>query len=384
MKTYLTYPTSSDLNCGIFHKDEDNYKKSNIFNNFSEFESLTHEDMLIYLIPSNLISSYIFKQNKTLSSQNNLANFIAEIEGNIVNDVSDNEFFLINNIGFVMDKLIFQTLNESLSSLKCKTILLPDYFLNNKANSDSITEFNNKFLIAFSDGTGTSISKDSLEQYIHILKKTYPDFNPVISIKNSEIQKLFQNHKTDSVFNIKSFIEQDVSALPNLFKFNISIKSILKKLNFSKTEIYICTFLLISIFALPYSLIAINNNYINTYKDETFKLFKLIDKNTKRVVTPRIQIDQLIQQVPVAYNPQNNVSNFSNLEFLTVLGDKFIEKVEIDFATNSAILNINNMPEMQYSLIKGIAKRFDVAVINEDITFTNNLSSGSIKIEFKQ
>ena len=54
MKTYLTYPTSSDLNCGIFHKDEDNYKKSNIFNNFSEFESLTHEDMLIYLIPSNL------------------------------------------------------------------------------------------------------------------------------------------------------------------------------------------------------------------------------------------------------------------------------------------------------------------------------------------
>mgnify|MGYP007000388403 len=136
---------------------------------FSEFESLTHEDMLIYLIPSNLISSYIFKQNKTLSSQNNLANFIAEIEGNIVNDVSDNEFFLINNIGFVMDKLIFQTLNESLSSLKCKTILLPDYFLNNKANSDSITEFNNKFLIAFSDGTGTSISKDFLEQYVHIL-----------------------------------------------------------------------------------------------------------------------------------------------------------------------------------------------------------------------
>jgi hypothetical protein len=42
------------------------------------------------------------------------------------------------------------------------------------------------------------------------------------------------------------------------------------------------------------------------------------------------------------------------------------------------------MPEMQYSLIKGIAKRFDVAVINEDMTFTNNLSSGSIKIEFKQ
>ena len=102
------------------------------------------------------------------------------------------------------------------------------------------------------------------------------------------------------------------------------------------------------------------------------------------MVTPKIQIDQLIQQVPVAYNPQNNVSNFSNLEFLTVLGDKFIDKVEIDFATNSAILNINNMPEMQYSLIKGIAKRFDVAVINEDITFTNNLSSGSIKIEFKQ
>ena len=44
------------------------------------------------------------QNNKKISSQNNVANFISEIDSNLVNDVSDNEFFLFEKNAYVIDK----------------------------------------------------------------------------------------------------------------------------------------------------------------------------------------------------------------------------------------------------------------------------------------
>jgi len=54
---------------------------------------------------------------------------------------------------------------------------LPDYFLNRQYGKDTITEFNNKFLFSFKNGTGSSIEHDSLNQYIETVKNSYPDFD---------------------------------------------------------------------------------------------------------------------------------------------------------------------------------------------------------------
>ena len=43
-----------------------------------------------------------------------------------------------------------------------------------------------------------------------------------------------------------------------------------------------------------------NNKQINIYESETFNIFKTIDKNTKKVVTPKIQMDQLVEQISVS------------------------------------------------------------------------------------
>lgn len=384
MKIYLTHPTDTKLTSGLFYQNKDDYNKANKYSDINEFESLSHKDLLIYLIPSSLISTYSFKENKKLSSQNNIANFISEVDTKLVKDVSKNKFFLINNVGYIIDKSLYEKLNLSLSSLKCKVILLPDYFLNQKINKDSITEFNNKVLFSFSDGTGTSIGRGSLEQYINLLKSSYPEFNPTISFQNHEKEKSLNDYKNDPSLTLKTFLENDLNLLPNLYKFNFSIKNILKKLNFNKFELISCCLLVISIISLPYILIAQNNNHTNIYKEETFNVFKKIDKNTKRVVTPKIQIDQLIKQVPLSYQPQNNKSNFKNLEFLITLGDRFIDKVEINFITNTATLIIKDMPQMQYNLISGIASRFNISIVDEDITSLNKVSSGSIEIQFEQ
>ena len=104
-------------------------------------------------------------------------------------------------------------------------------------------------------------------------------------------------------------------------------ENIFNKLNFTRMELYLCTFLIFCSLSLPYLFVSQNNKQISIYESETFNIFKAIDKNTNRVVTPKIQIDQLINQIsliPLA-EIDNPISNFSNLNFLVSLGENYLK-----------------------------------------------------------
>lgn len=383
MDTFVAYPNNLDFNQGSFHRSSDNYKKVSNFSDIKDFLTLSHTDKLIYLLPSSAIGSYAFERNDNLSTQNNLANFISDIDSFIVNDVSENEFFLFENIGFVMDKRLYNELNRSLNQLKCKVILIPDYFLNKKFDTNTITEFNNRFLFSFNDGTGSSTDKDSLAQYLDMVKSIYINFEPNVFI-NKSIKEL-DGYNQNKNISIAKFISSINDNLPNLFKFEFSFQNIFNKLNFSRIEIYACLFLITSIIALPYIFTAQNNKQMNIYETEIFNIFKMIDKNTKRVITPKIQIDQLIEQIPGSSRLQSsrNESKFDNFGFMISLGEKYIEAIKIDFSSNQATLNIEKLPQIQYAVVKNSVDTFNINIIDENIITENNEISGEIKIELK-
>ena len=383
MDTFVAYPNNLDFNQGSFHRSSDNYKKVSNFSDIKDFLTLSHTDKLIYLLPSSAIGSYAFERNDNLSTQNNLANFISDIDSFIVNDVSENEFFLFENIGFVMDKRFYNELNRSLNQLKCKVILIPDYFLNKKFDTNTITEFNNRFLFSFNDGTGSSTDQDSLVQYLDTVKSIYINFEPNVFI-NKSIKEL-DGYNQNKNISIAKFISSINDNLPNLFKFEFSFQNIFNKLNFSRIEIYACLFLIISIIALPYIFTAQNNKQMNIYETEIFNIFKMIDKNTKRVITPKIQIDQLIEQIPGSSRLQSsrNESKFDNFGFMISLGEKYIEAIKIDFSSNQATLNIEKLPQIQYAVVKNSVDTFNINIIDENIITENNEISGEIKIELK-
>ncbi len=383
MDTFVAYPNNLDFNQGSFHRSSDNYKKVSNFSDIKDFLTLSHTDKLIYLLPSSAIGSYAFERNDNLSTQNNLANFISDIDSFIVNDVSENEFFLFENIGFVMDKRFYNELNRSLNQLKCKVILIPDYFLNKKFDTNTITEFNNRFLFSFNDGTGSSTDQDSLAQYLDTVKSIYINFEPNVFI-NKSIKEL-DGYNQNKNISIAKFISSINDNLPNLFKFEFSFQNIFNKLNFSRIEIYACLFLITSIIALPYIFTAQNNKQMNIYETEIFNIFKMIDKNTKRVITPKIQIDQLIEQIPGSSKLQSsrNESKFDNFGFMISLGEKYIEAIKIDFSSNQATLNIEKLPQIQYAVVKNSVDTFNINIIDENIITENNEISGEIKIELK-
>ena len=383
MDTFVAYPNNLDFNQGSFHRSSDNYKKVSNFSDIKDFLTLSHADKLIYLLPSSVIGSYAFERNDNLSTQNNLANFISDIDSFIVNDVSENEFFLFENIGFVMDKRFYNELNRSLNQLKCKVILIPDYFLNKKSDTNTITEFNNRFLFSFNDGTGSSTDQDSLAQYLDTVKSIYINFEPNVFI-NKSIKEL-DGYNQNKNISIAKFLSSINDNLPNLFKFEFSFQNIFNKLNFSRIEIYACLFLITSIIALPYIFTAQNNKQMNIYETEIFNIFKMIDKNTKRVITPKIQIDQLIEQIPGSSRLQSsrNESKFDNFGFMISLGEKYIEAIKIDFSSNQATLNIEKLPQIQYAVVKNSVDTFNINIIDENIITENNEISGEIKIELK-
>ena len=382
MNTIVAYPDNLSFSNGKYHHSSDNYKQTNTFSNLNEFDSLSQKDTLIYLVPSSIISSYVFENNQNLSKQNNLANFISDIDSFIVDDISKNEFFIFNENSFVINKTLYEELNTMLNTLNCKVLVLPDYFLNRQFGKDTITEFNNKFLFSFKNGTGSSIEHDSLNQYIETVKINYPDFDPIIYC-DSDVKDL-KTFKIRKKFNISDFVKNKNDKEPNLFKFEVSIKNIFNKLNFTRMELYLCTFLIFCSLSLPYLFVSQNNKQISIYESETFNIFKAIDKNTNRVVTPKIQIDQLIDQIsltPLA-EIDNPISNFTNLNFLVSLGENYLKSVDIDFNSNEAVLSLEGLPEIQYRLIKNTVGSLNVEIISENVASNENLISGEIKIGF--
>ena len=383
MKTYILFPDNLVLEKHSLLSSDDNFLNS-IEISLNDLDFIKSKDKLIYLLPSTLVSSHTFVQNDKLSHSNNLANFISEVDTDLANDVSENSFFIFDKNGFVINKNILDEINSCLSKLKCKSIVIPDYFINQASGLDTITQLNDKFIFAYKDGTGSSIEPNQIEYYLTVIRNIIPDFNPTVYGPNEDIKTLFQDSDFHQEINYINFVEKNFDKLPNFFKFKPSLKNISTKLDITKNEIFAFVASCIIIFSTPLVLINNNNKTAKDYENATFSIFKKIDNNIKRVVAPRNQIDEILKQLP---NVNTEISSrtlpIKNLDFLVSMGDKYLESVNLDINQNQANILFSNMPEAQFKIIKGLSENFDIAILNEDVVMLDNKVSGEIKLGFK-
>jgi hypothetical protein len=384
MKTYILFPDNLELETHSLLSSDDNFLKATNDISLNKLDFIESKDKLIYLLPSTLVSSYTFIQNEKLSHSNNLANFISEVDTDLANDVSENSFFIFDENGFVINKNILDEINSYLSKLKSKSIVIPDYFINQTPDLDTISQFNDKFIFAYKDGTGSSIELNQIEYYLTVIRNVIPDFNPTIYGTSEDIKKLFQDSDSHPEISYKNFFEKNFDKLPNFFKFKPSLKNITAKLDITKNEIFAFVASCIIIFSTPLVLINNNNKTAKDYENATFSVFKKIDNNIKRVVAPRNQIDEILKQLPNV-NTEVNTRTLAvkNLDFLVSMGDKYLESVNLDIDQNEADILFSNMPEAQFKIIKGLSENFDIAILNEDVVMLDNKVSGEIKLGFK-
>ena len=120
--------------------------------------------------------------------------------------------------------------------------------------------------------------------------------------------------------------------------------------------------------------------------DDKQNIFQKIDKNTKNVVTPKIQIDQLINQIPTSnQNYQSQISlDLNNLDFLMNIGEKYIQSAELNLVDNIARIDIKNMPESQYMILKNVSSNFNVIIASDNTQASNGLVNGDILLNLEK
>ena len=355
--------------------------KSSMFNisSLAELNILNESDSLLVLIPSSTVTSYEFEENKSLSRQINIANFISEVDSSFADPVSNNDYFLHNNAAYVVDKFFLKDLNTSLSELNTNIYVLPEYLINAVEGNDVITEFEGRFMISYSNNTGFASDYNSLSQYIEIVLNKNPNFNPLIFSTNKDLLNRFGKKVINKSFDINSIDLSDINTLPNFFKLQISLRLFSNKMNLSKIQIALTLLALFIVMAGPKYLIYENNTNAKIYSSSTFSIFKAIDKDVNRVIAPKSQIDQILEQLPE--------SNFSSIELPDLdiflkYGSKYISDISIDVNTSVVSIKINSMPDFQFNILKNNAERFNIDIINDDLNSIDGFINGILEVGY--
>ena len=371
-----------NINADSINVYEQTNSKSSMFNisSLAELNILNESDSLLVLIPSSTVTSYEFEENKSLSKQINIANFISEVDSSFADPVSNNDYFLHNNAAYVVDKFFLKNLNTSLSELNTKIYVLPEYLINVVEGNDVITEFEGRFMISYSNKTGFALDHNSLSQYIEIVLNKNPNFNPLIFSTNKDLLNRFGEKVINKSFDISSIDLSDINNLPNFFKLQISLSLFSKKMNLSKIQIAISLLALFIVMAGPKYLIYKNNTNAKIYSSSTFSIFKAIDKDVNRVIAPKSQIDQILEQLPE--------SNFSSVELPDLdiflkYGSKYISDISIDVSTSVVSIKINSMPDFQFNILKNNAERFNINIINDDLNSIDGFINGILKVGYR-
>lgn len=371
-----------NINADSINVYEQTNSKSSMFNisSLAELNILNESDSLLVLIPSSTVTSYEFEENKSLSKQINIANFISEVDSSFADPVSNNDYFLHNNAAYVVDKFFLKNLNTSLSELNTKIYVLPEYLINVVEGNDVITEFEGRFMISYSNKTGFALDHNSLSQYIEIVLNKNPNFNPLIFSTNNDLLNRFGEKVINKSFDISSIDLSDINNLPNFFKLQISLSLFSKKMNLSKIQIAISLLALFIVMAGPKYLIYKNNTNAKIYSSSTFSIFKAIDKDVNRVIAPKSQIDQILEQLP-----ESNFSSVElpNLDIFLKYGANYISDISIDANTSVILIKINSMPDFQFNILKNNAERFNINIINDDLNSIDGFINGILKVGYR-
>lgn len=379
MKTILINQLSDSFDKFLIVTQNNGDIKKNTVSDVSSLYEQKDIEKIFYSIPSNYITAYPFNFNEKISKQINIANFVTEIDSFVIEDISNCEFLFFNSIGFVIDKSILNKINNLLSKFSSDIQLLPEFFLSPYQGKDAIIEFEEKYIFTFADGTGSAADEKSLDQYLDIILNNNPGFNPLICSDKKLLKNRFESENLKSLYNIENFFKFNSSSLPNFFKLQLSFELVKEKLNFTKNQLIAATLSLLITLSIPSAIIAISNNYAKTYNEETFNIFKSLDKNVKRVVNPKGQIDELIGNINTKPVGEYEIPN---LNIIDRLGSQFIDEIEINIIESNAKIQINAMAYLQFEALKNTSPRLGIFILEDNTSIQNNKVSGSIKVSF--
>ena len=380
MNFYIAHILSSNLDVIHLYNVTNKNESKKILNSITQLDEINDAEFLLVLIPASEVTSYEFIQNNSLSEQINIANFISEIDSNFIDAVSDNEYFLYEGAGYVVNKSFLLNLNQHLSNLNYKVCVCPEYLINSLEDSDSITQIDKKFMFAYKNKCGFSISDKNLNQYLELVVNDKPNYEPTIYSSNIDLNNKFKSENQNKDFVFQDVDIAKIKSLPNFFKINLSLNLVIKKMNFSKAQLMSSILAVLFLILTPNYLVYKNKQDTQVYVDATFNIFSSLSKDINRVVAPRNQIDQILENVPMNNTPDIKLPN---LELFFKYGEKYISDITVDVNDSSAKVKINSMPSFQFNILKTGAEKLNITISEQNIETTDGNINGILNLKYE-
>lgn len=385
MKTYCIHLTESKQEIDLYE-----YIDSQLISNsrvsFTDLDQyIEGNSKLYFFIPSYLVHSFSLTRNENETMEQFKARFFSEHDDIIINSVSENKFFYHheNSLVHLVNKNIINEFNQKINALGCTPIILPEHYLNYFYVSESILEINDRLIVAFEDGTGHSSNYSNLKQYISIAKKERATLRTTcINIVDEPfIKTIFKNPVFDSVsleVLHQNIMGLTLSEIPNLFKYQFSIKNILNRLKLSRLEKIVSIGLVLAFLILPNLNIYFMKLYESQYKEATLEIFQSINPNTKRVINPKLQIDQIIKASEI--KPTEVLLDLDILKVLDRIDLKLINTMRVNVDSSTVELNFKNVSSIKYGIFMKLIESLEVKLIDEDINNLDGSINGTIKL----
>ena len=380
MNFYIAHILSSNLDLIHLYNATSKNKSKKTINSLRQLDDIDDAKLLLVLIPSSEVTSYEFIQNSSLSEQINIANFISDVDSNFIDSVSDNEYFLSEAAGYVVNKSFLAELNQYLSNLNYKVHVTPEYLINSFNDSDSITQIDEKFMFAYKNKCGFSISSNNLNQYLELVVNDKPNYEPIIYSSNIDLNNKFKSTNENKDFIFQDVDSTKVESLPNFFKINLSLNLFIKKMNFSRAQLISSLLAIFFIILAPNYLVYKNKHDTQLFVDATFNIFSSLSKDINRVVAPRNQIDQILENVPMNNTPDIKLPN---LDLFFKYGEKYISDITVDVKNSSAKVKINSMPSFQFNILKNGAEKLNIKISEQNLETTDGNIDGVLNLKYE-
>ncbi|MGB1067636.1 MAG: hypothetical protein ACPGYH_02030 [Gammaproteobacteria bacterium] len=380
MNFYIAHILSSNLDVIHLYNVTNKNESKKILNSITQLDEINDAEFLLVLIPASEVTSYEFIQNNSLSEQINIANFISEVDSNFIDAVSDNEYFLFEGAGYVVNKSFLLNLNQHLSNLNYKVCVSPEYLINSLEDSDSITQIDKKFMFAYKNKCGFSISDKNLNQYLELVVNDKPNYEPTIYSSNIDLNNKFKSENQNKDFVFQDVDIAKIKSLPNFFKINLSLNLVIKKMNFSKAQLMSSILAVLFLILTPNYLVYKNKQDTQVYVNATFNIFSSLSKDINRVVAPRNQIDQILENVPMNNTPDIKLPN---LELFFKYGEKYISDITVDANDSSAKVKINSMPSFQFNILKTGAEKLNITISEQNLETTDGNINGILNLKYE-
>ena len=380
MNFYIAHILSSNLDVIHLYNVTNKNESKKILNSITQLDEINDAEFLLVLIPASEVTSYEFIQNNSLSEQINIANFISEVDSNFIDAVSDNEYFLYEGVGYVVNKGFLLNLNQHLSNLNYKVCVCPEYLINSLEDSDSITQIDKKFMFAYKNKCGFSISDKNLNQYLELVVNDKPNYEPTIYSSNIDLNNKFKSENQNKDFAFQDVDIAKIKSLPNFFKINLSLNLVIKKMNFSKAQLMTSILAVLFLILTPNYLVYKNKQDTQVYVNATFNIFSSLSKDINRVVAPRNQIDQILENVPMNNTPDIKLPN---LELFFKYGEKYISDITVDVNDSSAKVKINSLPSFQFNILKSSAEKLNITISEKNIETKDGNINGILNLKYE-